>query len=188
MAFINIVILMIGLAFIIASIYFIVRSVVAPINKITEGLNTTADQVSTASDEVASAGQSLAERLLRTGVRNRRNLVIPRRDDGHDRRNADNAIQAKSLMTEALHVVERVDGHVNNMAAAVGEVTHSSEETGKIIKTIDEIAFQTNLLALNAAVEARAREKRERDSRWWRTSAQPGYPRRRRRPQHVEPD
>ena len=40
------------------------------------------------------------------------------------------------------------------MAEAIQEVTRTSKETGKIIKTIDEIAFQTNLLALNAAVEA----------------------------------
>jgi len=70
------------------------------------------------------------------------------------RQNADHAKAAKAMMGEASAIVEKVDHHMAEMAASVVEITRSSEETGKIIKTIDEIAFQTNLLALNAAVEA----------------------------------
>jgi methyl-accepting chemotaxis protein len=51
-------------------------------------------------------------------------------------------------------VVEKANVQMAHLTEAIGEITRSSEETGKIIKTIDEIAFQTNLLALNAAVEA----------------------------------
>ena len=40
------------------------------------------------------------------------------------------------------------------MKASIGELEASSHDVGKIIKTIDEIAFQTNILALDAAVEA----------------------------------
>ncbi len=43
---------------------------------------------------------------------------------------------------------------MDKLTVSMEEITKASEETSKIIKTIDEIAFQTNLLALNAAVEA----------------------------------
>ena len=58
------------------------------------------------------------------------------------------------MMAQVNQIVEDVNHHMGKMAEAISEITKSSEETGKIIKTIDEIAFQTNLLALNAAVEA----------------------------------
>jgi methyl-accepting chemotaxis protein len=43
---------------------------------------------------------------------------------------------------------------MGDLTESMKEISGASEETAKIIKTIDEIAFQTNLLALNAAVEA----------------------------------
>jgi methyl-accepting chemotaxis protein len=43
---------------------------------------------------------------------------------------------------------------LSELAASVQEINRSSQATGKVIKTIEEIAFQTNILALNAAVEA----------------------------------
>ena len=70
------------------------------------------------------------------------------------KQNADNAKQAKAMMSEAKVVVEQANSQMAQLTEAIGQITRSSEETGKIIKTIDEIAFQTNLLALNAAVEA----------------------------------
>ena len=68
--------------------------------------------------------------------------------------NADNARQANSLMGKMGEMTEQASSEMGNLTTAMAEISHASEETSKIIKTIDEIAFQTNLLALNAAVEA----------------------------------
>ncbi|MHB8091014.1 MAG: methyl-accepting chemotaxis protein [Syntrophales bacterium] len=68
--------------------------------------------------------------------------------------NADSTETANALMTGAKETIEKADGSMNQLTVSMKEIASASEQTQKIVKTIDEIAFQTNLLALNAAVEA----------------------------------
>ena len=70
------------------------------------------------------------------------------------RQNAENANQADRLTQDVKKTVTQVNEEMDKLNGAMKDISVSSEETGKIIKNIDEIAFQTNLLALNAAVEA----------------------------------
>ena len=70
------------------------------------------------------------------------------------KQNADNAQQANTLAGDAKKAANNGSEAMNRMAGAIEDIKKSSDETAKIIKVIDEIAFQTNLLALNAAVEA----------------------------------
>ncbi|MGQ9695846.1 MAG: methyl-accepting chemotaxis protein [Thermodesulfobacteriota bacterium] len=70
------------------------------------------------------------------------------------RQNAGNAHQANNLMNDTQEVINKADGSMKELTTSMKDISQASEETVKIIKTIDEIAFQTNLLALNAAVEA----------------------------------
>lgn len=50
--------------------------------------------------------------------------------------------------------MQQVNETMNRLMQEMDGLKTASAETGKIVKTIDGIAFQTNLLALNAAVEA----------------------------------
>jgi methyl-accepting chemotaxis protein len=133
---------------------FLSLSITRPINRVVAGLTDGADQVSSAAGQVSSSSQSLAEGTSEQASSLEETSSSLEEMSSMTKQNADHANQAKAMMTEANTIVEKVNHHMTDMAAAIVEITKSSEETGKIIKTIDEIAFQTNLLALNAAVEA----------------------------------
>ena len=70
------------------------------------------------------------------------------------RQAAQNSEEVNRLTGTALERAESGREGMRRLADAVQRIKASADQTARIVKTIDEIAFQTNLLALNAAVEA----------------------------------
>ncbi|HAA02438.1 MAG TPA: hypothetical protein DCE18_03595, partial [Syntrophobacteraceae bacterium] len=132
--------------------FFITRSITVPIRRIIAGLSEGADQVAAASTQVSSASQSLAEGASQQAAAIEETSSSLEEMSSMTKQNAENAHQANSLMGEAKQVIDSANRSFGELTGSMSEISKASEETSKIIKTIDEIAFQTNLLALNAAV------------------------------------
>jgi len=79
---------------------------------------------------------------------------VVKKMDALTRQAAQNAMQANDLISQTGDVVDQTNRSMKALTSQMADITKTSEETSKIVRTIDEIAFQTNLLALNAAVEA----------------------------------
>ncbi len=133
---------------------YISRKVTGALEQGMKGLSEVITKVASGSVQVFSSAQQLADGASSQASSLEETSSSLEELSSMTKQNADNASQARAMMQEAGHIVEKVNRHMDDMAKAIAEITKSSEETGKIIKTIDEIAFQTNLLALNAAVEA----------------------------------
>ena len=133
---------------------WIARSIMGPLNRIIAGLTEGSEQVAAAAGQVSSASQSLAEGATEQAAGLEETSSSLEEMSSMTRQNADNAQQANSLAGEARKAADTGADSMGRMNTAIQEIQRSSDETAKIIKVIDEIAFQTNLLALNAAVEA----------------------------------
>ena len=134
--------------------FFITRSITKPINAIILGLTEGSEQVTSAAGQVSSASQSLAEGATEQAAGLEETSSSLEEMSSMTKQNADNAQQANTLASEARKAADNGSDSMNSMNIAIQDIQKSSDETAKIIKVIDEIAFQTNLLALNAAVEA----------------------------------
>jgi methyl-accepting chemotaxis protein len=133
---------------------FITKSITGPIGRIILGLTDGSEQVASASGQVSAASQSLAEGATEQAAGLEETSSSLEEMSSMTKQNADNAQQANTLAAEAKKAANNGSEAMGRMSSAIKEIQKSSDETAKIIKVIDEIAFQTNLLALNAAVEA----------------------------------
>ncbi len=134
--------------------WFITSSITKPINRIIDSLKEGSSQVASASNNISSASQQLAEGATEQAASLEETSSALEEMASMTRQNAENSSTANRDMEDTKSQVGKGAVAVRNMAQAMGEINDSSEQTSRIIKTIEEIAFQTNLLALNAAVEA----------------------------------
>ena len=143
-----------GLAGILLVAIFVGRSISRPINQVVVGLNQGSTQVAAASSQVSTASQQLAEGAAQQAAALEETSSSLEEMASMTRSNAEHAGQADQMMKEAAEVLDKANQAMKQLRQAMEKINAASDETAKIIKTIDEIAFQTNLLALNAAVEA----------------------------------
>jgi hypothetical protein len=152
---VSITILVICLVLIITALGVVIYTgITKPIGRVIAGLTDGSSHMTSASAQVTDASQQLADGASRQASSLEETSASLQQMASMTRQNADTASHANAAARDAHTMAEQGVGSMKRMAEAIERIKHSSDETAKIIKTIDEIAFQTNLLALNAAVEA----------------------------------
>jgi len=112
------------------------------------------EQVSSGSDQVSTGAQALAQGATEQASAVQELSATIAEISSRAQSNAQSSEMAMDHSKSADLRVRESAAYMDEMVKAMEKISSSSQEIGKIIATIENIAFQTNILALNAAVEA----------------------------------
>lgn len=144
------------------------KKTVDSLNGMFQEINDISAQVSESAKHVAETSTSIAEgssqiaggaRLLAEGAVRQTEYIVDLSKSVGDvaektKVNTDMAGQASRLADTIITKAEAGSRQMNEMIAAVNNITEASRSVSTIMETINVIAEQTNLLALNANIEA----------------------------------
>lgn len=117
-------------------------------------INQAADQVSSGSDQVSSGAQALSQGATEQASSIEELAATINEISTQVKDTAANANEVRQQTDKTGDQVATSNEQMQEMIAAMTEISDKSGQISRIIKTIEDIAFQTNILALNAAVEA----------------------------------
>ena len=123
-------------------------------NQLIRLVQSTTEQVSSAAGQVSAAAQNLAQGA--TEQASSVEELSAAMSDFSTRMSAavEDAAATSRKAGEAGNLTEQTNEKMDQMLEAMAQIYAASQEMGRVVQSIENIAFQTNLLALNAAVEA----------------------------------
>ena len=113
-----------------------------------------ASLVTTAVNQISCASSEMAEGATEQAASLQETAASLEQISSMSIENAKNAQEARQLIAEISTIVDKADSGMADLTLSMSSIFQSSQETQKIVKAIDQIAFQTQLLSLNASVEA----------------------------------
>lgn len=113
-----------------------------------------AEQVAGISEQSSDSAKTLADGSAEQASSIEQLSATIEEINRHVRQNEQSMIEANEKVGVLSEKLGESNAEMQQMILAMGDISHSSKEIEKIIKTIEDIAFQTNILALNASVEA----------------------------------
>lgn len=117
-------------------------------------IDQSASQVDTGAEQVSMGAQALSQGATEQASSVEELAASINEISGQVKKNSDNAQEARKESERQGANLDESNRRMQDMMTAMENISSKSGEIGKIIKTIEDIAFQTNILALNAAVEA----------------------------------
>jgi methyl-accepting chemotaxis protein len=143
-----------ALLLVVAYGWYFRRRIILRLQEVLDSLENVTGLVTGHSAQVAEMSQSLSRDACAQAASLEESSASLTEISSLAKANHEQSVTAVQLSAEAHTAADAGAVEMNAMQAAMLEIKQASGAIGKIIKSIDEIAFQTNLLALNAAVEA----------------------------------